>query len=194
MLRHGLDLGDAVFVDGGAGLQVQVLAVEFGQRLGLLPVPVGGVGLADLGGVALQRRDPAGQAVLRELRGSRLAVEHHGGQRARPGLGQLGALGAEPGLLVQSEGDVPFLFGQGGAYGGLIHQVGAVDLRTGNGVDGVLRAPQQRPGPDVEIGGGQVAAVVGTRSDLGRGPTIELPETDNPDAEDHGGDDRDDLG
>jgi hypothetical protein len=55
VLRQGLDLGDAVLVGGGASEHVQVPVAELVQRRGPLPVPVGGVGLADLGDVPLQR-------------------------------------------------------------------------------------------------------------------------------------------
>ena len=64
-----------MLVGGGAGEQVEVLIVELGQRRGLLPVPVGGVGLADLGGVAFQRRDPGRDAGVRELRGLGVAFD-----------------------------------------------------------------------------------------------------------------------
>ena len=72
--RHGFDLGDVVLVGRGAGQHVQVRAAEIGERGGVLPVPVGGIGLADLGHVALQRRDAADHTVLSRLRGLHVAA------------------------------------------------------------------------------------------------------------------------
>jgi hypothetical protein len=59
-----------------------VLAVELGHGRGRPPVPVGRVGGADFAHVALQRRDPAGDAGLGEPRGPDLAVEQRGGHWA----------------------------------------------------------------------------------------------------------------
>jgi hypothetical protein len=67
--RQRLDIGDPVLVSRGPGELVQVLAVQFGRPGRLLPVPVGGVRLADLSRVAFQRGNPLGQGRLGELGG-----------------------------------------------------------------------------------------------------------------------------
>ena len=64
----------------------------------------------------------------------------------------------------------------------------------GDRVDRVLGAPQQPPGRRVEVGGGQVAPVTGTRRHLGRTPAARLPEADDPGDEERGGEDREKPG
>jgi hypothetical protein len=203
VLGQGFDLGQVMRLGGGPGQHVQVAAGEVGQGFGLPPVPVGGVGGTDLGRVALQRRDPAGDAGFGGQGGPRLVLEVPGGLRARvradvrasgrPGVLGGGPLGAQARLLAQGQGDVPLLFGQGQAHGGPVDQGVAVDRGGGHRVHRVLGPAQQGAGRVVEVGPGQVAAMMGAGRHLGRNQPVELAEPDYPDAEHHGRDRRDEL-
>jgi hypothetical protein len=52
LLGETADLDDGVLVSGGASDQVKVFVVQTRKPQGILPIPVGGSGGADLGRVA----------------------------------------------------------------------------------------------------------------------------------------------
>jgi DNA-3-methyladenine glycosylase II len=84
LLGQGFEPSDAVLVRGGARQHIQVPLAKRPQRLGLLPVPPGRVGRADLLGVAFQRADALGDARIRQRRRLGLPGQQLGGHR--PGV------------------------------------------------------------------------------------------------------------
>jgi DNA-binding CsgD family transcriptional regulator len=191
LLGHGGELGYAVLVGGGAGEHVQVGAAELGDGRVLTPVAVVGVGLADLGRVALERRDPGGDGLLGRLRRLPVLFEEFRRGRAGARLGQPGALGAEPGLLAQGVRYLRLLRGQRRGGGRLVEQAVPADLGGSDRADGVLRPTDQRSGAGVEAA---ISEGDAPNRAARRNPAALRPRGDGTSADDDGGDQHDRLG
>jgi len=85
-------------------------------------------------------------------------------------------------MLAQGQGDIPFLPAKSRTCGGAIQQAGPTYLRRDDGIDGVLHAPQQKPGPGVEVSAREIPAVIGARRHLGWRIAAGPPEGNNPEA------------
>jgi hypothetical protein len=123
-----------------------------GQPQGAEPVLLCGICRLDLRGVAFQRADPCRDGIPRQRESVLLRVQHGGRHRASR-TSRVGGrkLGAQPGDLAQSRGNIPFVPPQH-RLPRMVQEVAGMRPGAKDGADGPLGAAQELTAGSVQVG------------------------------------------
>ena len=124
-----------------------------GQPQGAEPVLLCGICRLDLRGVAFQRADPCRDGIPRQRESVLLRVQHGGRHRASR-TSRVGGrkLGAQPGDLAQSRGNIPFVPPQHRLPRRMVQEVAGMRPGAKDGADGPLGAAQELTAGIVQVG------------------------------------------